>query len=70
MLQLAALASYSSSPREVLKRVNEALLARIPLNMFVTCFYAILDLKTGSLTYANAGHTTYLTCTVTVTRRN
>jgi serine phosphatase RsbU (regulator of sigma subunit)/ketosteroid isomerase-like protein len=46
----------SSSPGEVLKRVNEALTVRIPPNMFVTCFYAILDPKSGSLTYANAGH--------------
>jgi serine phosphatase RsbU (regulator of sigma subunit) len=57
MLQLAARASdSSSSPSEVLEQVNEALLARIPSNMFVTCFYAILDPKSGSLSYANAGH--------------
>jgi serine phosphatase RsbU (regulator of sigma subunit)/predicted ester cyclase len=45
-----------SSPGEVLARVNEAVLARIPPNMFVTCFYCILDPKSGSFTYANAGH--------------
>src|SRR5215218_9838254 len=31
------------SPGEVLSRVNETLVARIPANMFVTCFYAILE---------------------------
>src|SRR5918992_3002601 len=56
MLQVTAQALGSSSPGEVLSRVNEALLSRIPSNMFVTCFYCILDPKTGHLAYANAGH--------------
>jgi serine phosphatase RsbU (regulator of sigma subunit)/predicted ester cyclase len=56
MLQLAVQASESSSPSEVLERVNEALTVRIPSNMFVTCFYAILEPKSGYLSYANAGH--------------
>jgi serine phosphatase RsbU (regulator of sigma subunit) len=55
MLQVTAQA-LDSSPGEVLSRVNETLLARIAPNMFVTCFYAIVDPKSGSLTYANAGH--------------
>ena len=56
MLQLAARALDFPSPGEVLKQVNETLLARIPSNMFVTCFYAILDPESGTLSYANAGH--------------
>jgi ketosteroid isomerase-like protein len=56
MLQLAAQALESTSPGEILERVNEALTVRIPANMFVTCFYAILEPESGSLTYANAGH--------------
>jgi serine phosphatase RsbU (regulator of sigma subunit)/predicted ester cyclase len=56
MLQLAAQALDSTSPGEVLAQVNETLSARIPQNMFVTCFYAILDPKSGRLIYANAGH--------------
>jgi serine phosphatase RsbU (regulator of sigma subunit) len=44
------------SPGGVLGRINDALANDIPPNMFVTCFYAILDPKSGNLTYANAGH--------------
>jgi serine phosphatase RsbU (regulator of sigma subunit) len=44
------------SPGEVLQRVNEALFPNIPANMFVTCFYGVLDPRTGSFAYANAGH--------------
>jgi serine phosphatase RsbU (regulator of sigma subunit) len=56
MLRAVSQTLDSSSPGEVLEQVNEALVARIPSNMFVTCFYAILDPKSASLTYANAGH--------------
>jgi serine phosphatase RsbU (regulator of sigma subunit) len=56
MLRAVAQALGSSSPGEVLSRVNETLLARIPPNMFVTCFYAILEPNSASLSFANAGH--------------
>jgi ketosteroid isomerase-like protein len=56
MLQVAAAALGSSSPGAVLEQVNETLFARIPPDMFVTCFYAILDPESGHLVYANAGH--------------
>jgi serine phosphatase RsbU (regulator of sigma subunit) len=53
---LRAVALSLDSPGEVLEQTNEALFARIPANMFVTCFYAILDSESGHLRYANAGH--------------
>ena len=56
MLRAVAQALGSFSPGEILAQVNETLLARIPSNMFVTCFYAILDPNSGNLSYANAGH--------------
>jgi serine phosphatase RsbU (regulator of sigma subunit)/ketosteroid isomerase-like protein len=56
MLRAVAQAFGSSSPGEVLERVNETLMARIPANMFVTCFYAILEPESASVSYANAGH--------------
>ena len=46
-----------SLPGQVLTEANEVLCTYIPPNMFVTCFYAILDPNSGRLSYANAGHT-------------
>jgi serine phosphatase RsbU (regulator of sigma subunit) len=53
---LRAVAQSSDSPGDVLRRVNAPLVTDIPQNMFVTCFYAILEPKSGHLVYANAGH--------------
>jgi predicted ester cyclase len=54
MLRLAA--QSHSSPSQMLQGVNEVLFPYIPSNMFVTCFYALLDPESGLLRYANAGH--------------
>jgi serine phosphatase RsbU (regulator of sigma subunit) len=53
---LRASAQPLDSLGEVLARVNDALYPDIPSDMFVTCFYAILEPKRGTLSYANAGH--------------
>jgi serine phosphatase RsbU (regulator of sigma subunit)/ketosteroid isomerase-like protein len=53
---LRAVARASNFPGEVLEQVNDLLVTDIPPNMFVTCFYAILDPQSGILSYANAGH--------------
>ena len=53
---LRAVAQVSESPGKVLARINDPLVSDIPPNMFVTCFYGILEPKSGYLVYANAGH--------------
>jgi serine phosphatase RsbU (regulator of sigma subunit) len=53
---LRASAQRLDSPGEVLKRVNDVIVRDIPPNMFITCLYAILNLESGLLRYANAGH--------------
>jgi PAS domain S-box-containing protein len=45
-----------AAPGQALAEANEVLYHDIPPNMFVTCFYAILDPAEGRLRYANAGH--------------
>lgn len=53
---LRAAAPSSQSPGSVLALVNNLLLQNIPGGTFATCFYAIFDPQTGSIRYANAGH--------------
>ena len=44
------------TPGRVLQEANELMCAYIPPNTFVTCFYGVLEPKSGRLVYANAGH--------------
>ena len=43
-------------PDETLGRVNRILLNNSREGLFVTCVYAVVDLITGQINYANAGH--------------
>lgn len=44
------------TPAEVLRDVNYTLYDDNPSNLFVTAWFGILEISTGSLIYANAGH--------------
>ena len=54
--QMQNCARQGMSPSEVLRTVNEQLCATNREKMFVTAWLGILDLKTGHLRAANAGH--------------
>jgi predicted ester cyclase len=66
---LRAVAQSCESPSDALSRVNDPLATDIPQNMFVTCFYAILEPKSGSLSTPTRA-TTCLTCIETVRPRH
>lgn len=51
-----ALTKKNPSSLEVITQLNELLNADNRSSMFVTAFYAILDLEKGTLNYSNAGH--------------
>ena len=48
--------SLHKTPEEVLKEVNRIINKGNDSNMFVTCFYAVINTKTGEMNFANAGH--------------
>jgi serine phosphatase RsbU (regulator of sigma subunit) len=50
------LVAKGTPPREIVRKLNSTLLGNIRRNMFVTFFVAILDGKTGSVVFSNAGH--------------
>jgi sigma-B regulation protein RsbU (phosphoserine phosphatase) len=53
---LRATAARGSSPAECLASVNDTLCAEEVGGMFVTCFYGVLDTRTGCTQICNAGH--------------
>ncbi|MBC7906330.1 MAG: SpoIIE family protein phosphatase, partial [Rhodospirillaceae bacterium] len=53
---IKAVAPLSSSPGECLAFVNTMLAADNPQTLFATCFYALLDVRTGEVAFCNAGH--------------
>lgn len=53
---IKATARMDMSPAEILCRVNDQMARDNDQSMFVTVFCAVLDLRSGELTYTNAGH--------------
>jgi serine phosphatase RsbU (regulator of sigma subunit) len=47
---------HRDRPAETLKETNRLIAKQIKRGMFVTVFYAVLDDRSGHLTYASAGH--------------
>lgn len=54
MIRTAALSNRK--PAEALTHANMLILNDNRSDLFVTVFYAIVDIRTGTVTYANAGH--------------
>ena len=53
---LQSMAMLGQSPAEILKKTNEAICPSNEAEMFVTVWIGMLELSTGKLTCANAGH--------------
>lgn len=53
---LRATVKEIDSPAQALERANNVIVPDAQSGMFVTIFYAVLDLNSGKLDYANAGH--------------
>ena len=51
-----SVASYLDKPEDIINSLNNSLSDGNESNMFCTAFLGILDLKTGHLSYCNAGH--------------
>jgi sigma-B regulation protein RsbU (phosphoserine phosphatase) len=50
------LAEGSPEPQRIVSRINESMVRKNDLSLFITYFVGMLDLETGHLRYCNAGH--------------
>ena len=49
-------ATSGKTPSQILTEINTSIMKGNKAGMFVTCFLAIIDKRTGKMAYANAGH--------------
>ena len=64
-----SLSKEIDSPKELLERANDILKKSLEKDRFVTAIYGIIDVVTGTLRFARAGHTPLLICSRTKVRR-
>ena len=57
MSYIRAYSQTKKDPVKIVNRLNETLATNNDAYMFVTLFLAIINIKTGEMTYVNAGHT-------------
>ncbi|MBK1876261.1 GAF domain-containing SpoIIE family protein phosphatase [Pelagicoccus mobilis] len=59
---LHRLAQREDSPLKVLKELNRAMTGEVKQDMYVTVFYAVVDLERSEIRFARAGHERPLLC--------
>lgn len=57
-----SLTKIINNPKELLVKANEVLKKSLDKKTFVTAIYGIIDMETGKLNYARAGHTPAVLC--------
>ena len=53
---LRSAANLYEDPSNAVKSTNDQLCTMNPKELFITCFFGVIDLDLGTLTYVNAGH--------------
>lgn len=53
---LRPLASDNTAPSELCSRLNQLMYQNTPLHKFISCFYSVLDVRSRTITFTNAGH--------------